>query len=226
MYGAMYVTTDDMPPLSEDPNIPEHRRSSDSNLSSSTVPHHKKWHPYDLTPPYFYRIFMPQSGPASIAVRLSKDLAYCWDAGVCRLRYIWEGDFLDISEPWSIKGDATAKVLGTIFYRDNEEHPLWIGIGSPEIQYLGYRIKEGGYPEFHYTVNDVEVYELIVPSTDGKRLARQFTLPHVEADVVFTYTSQSSAIVTSDQGKWQGKSLLLNLDEAQKFTIFIEPTSK
>ena len=38
--------------------------------------------------PFVQRIFMPNSGPASIAVALPGDLNYCWDASQCRLRYV------------------------------------------------------------------------------------------------------------------------------------------
>lgn len=169
---------------------------------------------------------MPQSGPASIAVRLSDELAYCWDAGVCRLRYIWSGDFLDVSEPWSIKGDATAKILGKVFYREEKDYPLRIGSLPAEVNYLGYRLVEGGFPQFHYTINGVEVYELIRPEADGNRLIRQFTLPNVTENVTFTFTPQSGVKVTSEQGEWDGNNLMFTSAEAREFSILIEPTSK
>ena len=37
----------------------------------------------------------PEAGPAAIAVAVNEELHYCWDAGECRLRYIWKGDFID-----------------------------------------------------------------------------------------------------------------------------------
>lgn len=227
MYGAMYVTKGKMPPLSEDLNIPEIRRGENGrSMGAKHQDHEKKWHPYELVPPYFYRIFMPQSGPASIAVRLTDDVAYCWDAGTCRLRYIWNGDFLDISEPWSIKGDAKAKVLGTVFYRDNEEYPLRIGSEPPETDYLGFRLVDGGFPEFYYDVNGFDVYELIQPAEDGSGITRHFSLPDVKENVVFTYTSEDGAAVTSDVGVWEGSRLILSPDEARSFTVFIKPSSK
>lgn len=227
MYGAMYVTTGELPPLSDDPHIPEHRRNGKMDLSGTThEAHEKRWHPYELTPPYFYRIFMPESGPASIAVRLPGELAYCWDAGVCRLRYIWSGDFLDVSEPWSIKGDATAKILGNVFYREEKDYPIKIGSQPPEVSYLGYRLVEGSFPQFHYTINGVEVYELIRPEASGSGLIRQFTLPNVTEIVTFTYTPQPGVKVTSEQGKWHGSNLVLTSVEAREFSILIEQTSK
>ena len=45
--------------------------------------------------PLIQRIFMPEAGPAAIAVAVNDELHFCWDAGECRLRYIWKGDFID-----------------------------------------------------------------------------------------------------------------------------------
>lgn len=223
MYGAMYVTTGDMPPLSRDPNVPEHRRSENGEMAMSDHGAHiKEWHPYELTPPYFYRIFMPESGPASIAVRLSDGLSYCWDAGRCQFRYAWAGDFLDISEPWSIKGDATAILLGSVFYREKLSFPLQIGVSNPKVEYGGYRLTEEGFPEFYYTVNGIKVYELIMPDEELHGMVRQFTIPEIEDGLQFTYTPQSGVKVTSDKGTWSGSTLQLGAAEARQFEIYIK----
>ncbi|MGC1243679.1 MAG: hypothetical protein WA874_18940, partial [Chryseosolibacter sp.] len=61
----MYVTTKALPPVEEDRNVPP------SNAPQSEVKHHHAagdLHPYKTTPPYLYRIFMPDAGPAAIAV--------------------------------------------------------------------------------------------------------------------------------------------------------------
>ena len=62
-------------------------------------------HPYRPVPPYVYRILMPDAGPAAIAVSLPQKLSYCWDAGACRLRYAWQGDFIDPIDYWDKKGE-------------------------------------------------------------------------------------------------------------------------
>src|SRR5688500_15044830 len=78
MYGAMYVTTKDLPPLEEDPNVPASTAPGVEGEHDHSV---AALHPYKTEPPYLYRIFMPDAGPAAIAVSLPNDLSYCWDAG-------------------------------------------------------------------------------------------------------------------------------------------------
>src|SRR5690606_9142024 len=118
MFGAMYVTTDKtMPPLKDDPNIPSVRRSDGKGEGAHAGHIAGPVLPYKETPPFLYRTFIENAGPAAIAVRLTDDLSYCWDAGTCRLRYAWEGDFIDMSALWAGHRQAVAKVLGTVFYR-------------------------------------------------------------------------------------------------------------
>ena len=118
MFGAMYVTNDlDLPSLETDPNIPPSRqKKSTGDTHASHVPAN---HPYKEEPPYLYRAYMEDSSPASIAVRLTDDLSYCWDAEACSMRYAWEGGFVDNTGLWKGKPNSVAKVSGTIFYRNN-----------------------------------------------------------------------------------------------------------
>ena len=74
-------------------------------------------HPYALIPPYLYHVFIEGASPDAIAVHLPEDLSYAWDAGACRLRFAWKGGFLDMSDLWKGHFDASAKILGDIFYR-------------------------------------------------------------------------------------------------------------
>lgn len=208
MYGAMYVTRGKIPDISDDTNIPAHRR--DASLVTGSKMNHEHdqplWHPYEMVPPYWYRIFMPDSGPASIAVNLDDSIFYCWDAGLCRLRYIWKGDFLDISKPWSIKGDASATVLGEVIYRENR-FPLDFGSDDVKVEYHGYSLVEGGYPQFYYSVNGVDVYELVRPLKTGYGIRRQFRIgPGIEK-LYFRSDSSDDVHLESDLGTWSGKKL-------------------
>ncbi|MCD8535592.1 MAG: hypothetical protein LR011_12735 [Verrucomicrobia bacterium] len=62
--------------------------------------------------PKIQRIFMPDAGPAAIAVALPGDLSYCWDAGACQLRYVWKGQFIDPWPVWKGNGNALASLQG------------------------------------------------------------------------------------------------------------------
>jgi uncharacterized cupredoxin-like copper-binding protein len=163
MFGAMYVGVD-MPDLKSDHNVP-----------SVTHEHHVKkivepLHPYTPSPPYLYRVFIDGASPAAIAVSLTNNLSYCWDAGTCYLRFAWSGGFLDNSDLWKGKGDAAAKIIGDIFYR-GAKFPF---DGKPV--YKGYRLVNR-YPEFHYTVNGMDVYESIMPGTDSNSIVNHFRIP-------------------------------------------------
>ncbi len=224
MYGAMYVSRSGlMPDLSNDPHIPESRRSSKAGASHAHHGHaHEQSapaHPYTPVPPYHYRVFIDGASPAAIAVALPNDLSYCWDAGTSYLRFAWSGGFLDNSDLWKGKGDAEAKVVGDIFFRGTSGFPIRIGQHDPvRIVYKGFRLKDR-YPEFHYQVDGTDVYELIRPKADGSGLERSFRIPEAGASVTFRTSSDEGVTYTASAGEWQQGTLLLTAEQAGSFTI-------
>ncbi len=221
MYGAMYVTTSTMPSMKDDPHIP-HDTTNPSATANGHKHQDKVWHPYELKPPYLYRIFMPDAGPAAIAVHLPNKLSYCWDAGTCRLRYAWQGDFIDPLDYWDKKAEPSAKILGTIFYRDKTSFPFRIGSGDqlPAVKFKGYRLINA-YPEFHYTLNDVDVFEMIRPKADRTGLERTFKIPDAATAIRFTFDPTDGVRYSSSVGKITGNTLHLTAQEAKQFTIIM-----
>ena len=224
MYGAMYVTTDTtLPDIRNDVNVPESRRQEEQakgKEGAQTVDTADP-HPYALIPPYLYHVYIEGASPAAIAVRLPNDLSYCWDAGTCRLRFAWKGGFIDMSDLWKGHFDASAKILGDIFFRDNTDFPFRLGENAtiPSIQYKGYRLIEK-YPEFHYTLDGIDVYELIRPKADGAGLIRDFRIPHADRKFWFLTNRQDDAIEYEfSPGHSRDKKLELSAAEAKKFTI-------
>lgn len=229
MYGVMYVNADGkMPDLKSDPNIPPSRQEDAQTTANKADPHHMHHagkpaakHPYELVPPYLYRIFMEEASPAAIAVSLPQDLSYCWDAGVCRLRYAWKGGFLDNAAIWKGHADATAKIMGTVFYRDKTSYPIRIGNPDelPVAEYKGYRLMDR-YPEFHYTLNGIDVYELILPKPDGKGLIRKFRIPNAKQEIWFAGLSKDEAAAYEvSAGTWEREKLRLSPAQAREFSI-------
>lgn len=230
MYGVMYVSNDiSMPDLKTDQNIPPSRREEKSVQSAGTPPMradpiakaHPANHPFETVPPFLYRIFMDDSGPASIAVSLPQDISYCWDAGSCRLRYAWSGGFLDNTAIWKGHIDANAKILGNIFYRENSEFPIVIGKAdeAPVAKFKGYRLIDK-YPEFHYQLNGIDVYELIKPKEDGKGIVRNFRIPAAGNTVWFNSKSSNGSVTyTSSAGTWIDGKVKLSPQQAQQFSI-------
>ena len=216
MYGAMYVTTKDLPPIEKDSNIPP------ENVTGVDTEHHRAvadLHPYKTTPPYLYRIFMPDAGPAAIAVSLPKQLSYCWDAGSCRLRYAWQGEFLDPKNYFDKKAEKHAKITGIVFYRDKTTYPLKFSADKdPEVDFKGYKLIDR-YPEFHYTIDGKNVYELIKPKEDGSGLIRLFKVPEATEPLYFVFDNNDGAEYTSSKGMINGNQIHLTADDAHAFVI-------
>jgi len=228
MYGVMYVTPDDtLPDIKNDSNIPESRRQDEASEVKEGAHAHDTMnanpHPYALIPPYVYHVFIEGASPDVIAVHLPEDLSYAWDAGACRLRFAWKGGFLDMSDLWKGHFDASAKILGDIFYSDNTEYPFRLGESAavPNIKYKGYRLVER-YPEFHYTLNGIDVYELIRPKSDGFGLIRDFRIPYADRKFWFFVNRQDDPIEYEfTSGRYKNKKLELSPAEAKAFTITI-----
>lgn len=223
MYGAMYVTTKDLPPLEEDPNVPASGAppgEAEHDHSVATL------HPYKTEPPYLYRIFMPDAGPAAIAVSLPNELSYCWDAGSCRLRYAWQGGFLDPDNYFNKKAEKYAKIVGEVFYRDKTSYPLRFSPDrDPVPAFRGYRLIDG-YPEFHYTIDGKDVYELITPKEDGSGLIRAFRVPEGTQPLYFIFDHTDGVEYISAKGKISGNEIRLSGTDAREFTIVMTRKQK
>ena len=232
MFGAMYVSSEArMPELKDDPNIPQNRRTGDNSISGTEHINHsgkvkdqavkiKTLHPYTPISPYIYRVFIDGASPAAIAVSLPGDLSYCWDAGSCKLRFAWSGGFLDNSELWKGKGDVSAKVVGNVFFKDKTHFPLSFSSDNKaeKLDYRGYKLINR-YPEFHYTINGIDVYELILPKANGNGLNRIFRIPDVKNTVWFNTDTFDGIQYEASTGAWEGNRLKLTPKEARKFSI-------
>lgn len=217
MYGAMYVSKqgeDQLPTIANDENLPEMVRDQAKTA---------KLHAYAAEPPYWYRTFMRDSGPASIAVALPGGQSYCWDAGACRLRYAWRGGFVDPTPYWKGNGDAFAEVQGTIYYRPTA-FPLRFGDAkkvSTEVRFRGFNVVEK-YPQFHYNVGGVEVRELIKPAHHGG-IEATYQLTGAKGTVYFVVEPGAGVEATSSAGKFVDGVLKIPADKAKQFTVsFLE----
>jgi hypothetical protein len=220
MFGAMYVTDEPLPEIDNDPHIPKIRRDKSAEEISHKTHKKSSGHPYDPVPPFLYRILLPDASPAAIAVSLPHKLSYCWDAGTCHLRYAWEGEFLDPTKYWNVKGELFAKISGNIFYRDKTEYPLRVSQADklPAVEFKGYRLIDR-YPEFHYTIDGIEVFEIILPKTDGTGLIRNFRIPENTKNIWLIFNQEDGCEYLSSEGQLVHGKLKLSPGEAKKFTI-------
>lgn len=221
MYGVMYVGME-MPPLAQDENVPAGQRATVDLADTGRVPGLS----YGTTFPAISRTFMPESGPASIAVGLEGGHSFNFDAGVSYLRYAWTGGFVDNVKHWRGNGNAYADVVGEIYYRNAVGFPLRVGArdSAQDVRFLGYRLVEGGLPEFRYAVDGAEVREVIRAGDGGVGLHRTF---HVRTTEPVRLLTEPDAGVRfqSSAGRWRGAVLELTPEEARRFTITMTPTA-
>ena len=219
MYGAMYVTTNQLPPLAKDVHVPPVRRTADNRAERASVP---PKHPYPDMLPALYRTFMPDCGPAGIAVGLLGEVSYCWDAGECRLRYAWKGGFLDLTKNWAGKGKEVAELVGTVFYRDRTDFPFRLGRREhvPQAEFQGY-IMHKRYPTFRYTLDGAEVTERIVPTLEQPGIKRIMTFTGLKQPLWLAKASYPNTNIYCNKGQWEGDYLKLSPQEAREFTITI-----
>ncbi len=160
--------------------------------------------------PQVQRIFLPDASPAAIAVALPGDLAFCFDAAECRLRYVWQGGFIDGAPYWKTNGSSLAKPDGEVVYRENS-FPFPPASGENPPEFLGYRVAKDGIPTFRYRRDGMLWEETIRPAADGKGIERSFTTPGgrpLEA------APAAGANVVSSTG-----SLAIAADRSHSFTL-------
>lgn len=162
--------------------------------------------------PEVQRMFLPNVGPAAIAVALPGDLNYCFDAGDCRLRTVWRGDFLDCWAYYRSNGKATAALLGKPLWHLPADESL-----QKRVKFLGYAVDASGLPTFEYERDGAKVREQIV--AEGKGLVRRFAVTTTRA---FTLpldpgtTCSAGTIVKSDTAQ-----VTLTPAEAKSFTLTV-----
>lgn len=157
--------------------------------------------------PEIQRMFLPNVGPAAIAVALPGDLNYCFDAGDCRLRTVWRGDFLDCWAYYKGNGKATATPLGTMLWQLPADESL-----QKRVKFLGYAVDSTGLPTFEYERDGARFLEKI--SAEGKDLVRRFEVATTKPLklAVEPATKSSAGTILKD-------TLTLTPTEAKSFTL-------
>ena len=228
MYGVMYVAME-MPQLAMDQNVPPNRRTAPAP-GAGAPPAWTSIRPapgvsYGTTFPAISRGFMPESGPASIAVGFEDGESYVFDAGDSYIRYAWSGGFVDNVRHWAGNGNAYADIKGQIYYRSRVGFPLRIGgREEPKVEFLGYRLVQGGHPEFHYTVDGADVRESVTRRRGGRGLVRAFAIQTTEPVRILT-DPESGVKFEASTGRWSGSVLELTPAQARQFTLTMIPAA-
>lgn len=167
--------------------------------------------------PKMQRIFMPEAGPAAIAVALPGELSYCWDATICRLRYVWKGQFIDPMPVYRGNGNGLAKIMGkVVFHTGGPESGIFRENGTP--QFLGYRFIDG-LPEFRYRIGGMHVSELLVPGQGDKTITQILTIAGLEKELTLHLPETTEAPVEVTGGKRAGSQLIVQPSAINVVTI-------
>ena len=203
----------------------------------------------DVKEPVVYRTFMPGASPAAFAVALPGNQFYCWDAGECRLRYVWaKGGFIRGNRVhWSSNGKPVAEFYGDPYYRarssllksedyqhlndtnrklpfydtaEAKDFPIKIERVTGRPIFKGYRLLNG-YPEFRYRLGKHEIRELIKESADKRGIVRSFSVKP-PASAVLSLTPTELATTSSSVGTiGKDGSLKLSARHSANFSITI-----
>jgi azurin len=202
MFGAVYAGIEMSRRVEDDPHVP------------------KPPPPVALDPdprPMVRRMFLPQASPAAIAVALPGGLNLCWDAGPCRLRYVWRGDFLSADAHFEGKGQALARLGGPVCLSAPAVFPVRPGGREPEVvAFRGYALN-AGLPTFEYNVDGKLVKEGF--SVDGDTLIRWFQVAGMTESLEIRVGMVPSGPVGVSRGGVVDGGLQLTPEEAQDVTL-------
>jgi len=182
----------------------------------------QKGDPYAASPvqakrPQVQRIFMPNAGPAAIAVALDPNVSVCWAAGECRLRYACNGGFIDGYPYWQGNGSSLAKLIGTVRYVEKVSPFKAAG----EVKFIGYRMQKD-LPVFQYQAGERKITETFTALPNGSGIGRTFTIAPTPSDALeLDFLTDDKVKLTSDKGTWSGSKLTLQPQDVAEFNVTI-----
>lgn len=166
------------------------------------------------------RTFMPNAGPAAIAVSLTDQLHLCWDAGTCQFRYAWKGGYIDNYPVLRGNGNGLAKIKGALFSNVNAGNPFK---SHGTVKYQGYK-KENGLPVFMYKVGPLNI-ESRIKAASSNAVSFSYKVSGASAAVTFK-PDVSQGKWTSDKGQIKQGALTLSAKDASQFTITFSEEAK
>ena len=185
--------------------------SPDINLSS----------PADSATAIVHRTFMPNSSPAAIAVSLPGGHSFCWDAGNCRLRYVWRGGF--IKKNGSFGRWRTLPTIEGQIYHQESNFPIRFESWNeqpPETDFMGYRMV-GGIPEFRYQANGVEFTEFLAKLPGMSGLSRRFKIENPPSDLFFKVDPDEGVEMSCGKQMAANGMFSVSREDAKDFTVIM-----
>ena len=197
---------------------------------------------------------MPGASPAAFAVALPGNHYFCWDAGECRLRYVWtKGGFIKSNQVhWSSNGKPVAEFNGTPYYRARtkllkdetfeelsktnmqkpfydtsqaHDFPFKFNSVNGKPEFLGYSLVDG-YPKFRYMHGKHVITELIQMNDEKTGIRRIFTISPPAKTSLKLSSSNLASIITDKGELTKDGTLKLSEKESNEFSVFVIPTKE
>jgi hypothetical protein len=157
----------------------------------------------------------------AVHVGFPEGISYTYDLRGGHPVVTWRGGFINTSQMWNGRGNATAAPVGMQVYLDTL--PAWSGaIYAPQaatiephhVRPRGYRLDEAGRPIFQYSLGEAAVTDAIHPLADGKGLMRQISWEGTPAEAG-AWRLASGHIVPDGKGRYlvDGRYWVVLLDD-------------
>jgi len=166
------------------------------------------------------RTFMPNAGPAAIAVSITDQLHLCWDAGTCQFRYAWQGAYIDNYPVLRGNGNGLAKVQGKLFSNVSAGNPFK---SHGKVKYHGYK-KENGLPVFMYSVGSLKI-ETRLKAASSNAISFIYKVTGAKDSVSYE-PKVTQGKWSSDKGKIKDGKLSLSAKDAASFTVTFSGEAK
>jgi hypothetical protein len=162
---------------------------------------------------------LPESGPASLAIGLGRDVWVCFDPQRGGVNYAWHGE-LDLSPTVAQKINLPAVVEGQLFYRDHGPGPLRVGDRNhtPRFRLRGYRLLDDGV-ELDYQAEDVRVRERLTTGDGGRAIVRRFEFTGPPGPIWLRIEPQTTAVVEVESAAAEGDAWRIELPTEAMVTM-------
>jgi azurin len=167
-----------------------------------------------------HRTFMPDSSPAAIAVNLPGGHSYCWDAGKCRLRYVWRGGFIKKNGSFG-RWRTLPSIEGSIYHREDSFPFREKGTGTAKVSFESYRMIDG-IPEFRYRVGDLKVTEYLAKLPGKSGLIRKFKISGASDGIVWRVDPDAGVCYEFNKGKQSAGNWVLTAKDSKNFQVQME----
>ncbi len=172
--------------------------------------------------PQVYRTLMPESGPASLAIGLGREVWLCFDPQRGGVNYAWSGG-LDLSPTVAQKINQPAAVEGRLYFGDAAAHPWRVGNreeASP-LRFRGYRFHEDGVT-LRYQVGALAIEERLTAFPEGDGFTRRFEFAGPATPLWLDVDPQADAAVSLQPAQRDGDAWRLDLSASQVATMRVE----